>query len=313
MKFPAFLILLSLALFSCKNEPKQQTEPAEQEAILPDEENLVNRDFDLQGHRGARGLFPENSLEGFVTAVDLFVNTIEMDVVISKDNKVVVSHEPWISSTICWGLNDKPVSEGKGLNIYKLTYDEISNYNCGSQPHPDFPLQAKISTFKPLLKEVITEVEANTSSLELEPVRYNIEIKSTPETDGEFHPEPDEFVKLVLDVIQKGGIHDRTIIQSFDVRALQKVKELDASLPVALLISESGGFEKDLENLGFTPEIYSPNFLLVNQLLVKTCHQNGIEIIPWTVNEEEDMVEILNLGVDGFITDYPDIALTLKL
>jgi len=271
------------------------------------------REFDLQGHRGARGLFPENSIEGFITAVELQVNTVEMDVVISKDNKVVVSHEPWMSSVICWGLNDKPVPEGEGLKIYELTYQQISNFNCGSQPHPNFPLQAKMSTFKPLLSEVITEVEATTTALELESVMYNIEIKSTPEGDGIFHPAPKEFCKLVLDVIRDGNILNRTIIQSFDVRSLQAMKQLAPSVPLALLIDETEGFEADLSKLGFAPEIYSPNFRLVTEEMVIACHNRDMKIIPWTVNEEEDMTRLLDMGVDGIITDYPDVALTLKL
>lgn len=300
-----------LALFACNEPQKDSSEHVDSQEVTT-EKNIMT-DFDLQGHRGARGLYPENSIEGFLAAVELQVNTLEMDAVITKDKKVVVSHEPWISSTICWGLNDKPVAEGKTLNIYKMTYDEVSNFNCGSQAHPDFPLQAKMSTFKPLLSEVVTEVEASVAALEVEPVNYNIEIKSTPEGDNVYHPEPKEFCELVLEQLKAGGIKERTTIQSFDVRALQAMKQLDSSIPVALLISETDGFEKDLEKLGFTPEIYSPNYHLVNQNLIRSCHQNGIKIIPWTVNEEEDMVQLLELGVDGIITDYPDIALTLKL
>jgi glycerophosphoryl diester phosphodiesterase len=306
------ILLLVLICVGC-NSPKTEDTSKENMEVNFEEEKTSIREFDLQGHRGARGLFPENSLEGFVFAVDLMVNTMEMDVVVSRDLQVVVSHEPWISSTICWGLNDKPVAEGKSLNIYLMDYAEVTNYNCGSQPHPDFPLQAKFSTFKPLLSEVVTEVEANVASLELEPTRYNIEIKSTPDGDNIYHPEPNEFCQLVLDQVNELNIKDRTIIQSFDVRALQQMKHLDRSIPVALLIAETNGFEKDLENLGFTPEVYSPNFRLVDEQLVKNCHQNGIQLIPWTVNEEEDMQRLLELGVDGIITDYPDIALTLKM
>lgn len=310
--FRASFCLLLVCFIACRSEPDSRVETTER-TYEEAEMSTMNRDFDLHGHRGARGLFPENSIEGFTMAVELFVNTVEMDVVISKDRKVVVSHEPWISSTICWGLDDRPVADGKGLNIYKMTYDEVSNYNCGSQGHPEFPLQVKVATFKPLLSEVIIEVEADAASLEVAPLYYNIEIKSTPETDGAFHPAPQEYAELVLEVINNGGIHDRTIIQSFDVRALQQIKEMDASVPVALLIGESDGFEKDLERLGFTPEIYSPNFHLVNAQLVVACHRNGIRLIPWTVNEEEDMVRLLDLGVDGIITDFPDVALTLKI
>ncbi|MBL4585458.1 MAG: glycerophosphodiester phosphodiesterase [Flavobacteriales bacterium] len=245
-KFQIASYLLLSCFLSCQTDSSPNTNILEKEITSPPKKSEMNKNFDLQGHRGARGLFPENSIEGFVTAVELRVNTVEMDVVISKDKKVVVSHDPWINSTICWGLDDKPVPDGKGLNIYHMTYDEITNYDCGSQEHPDFPLQAKIATFKPLLKDVITEVEANAASLEVQPLFYNIEIKSTPETDNEFHPAPEEFAELVLKVINENGIHDRTIIQSFDVRALQQVKEMDASIPVALLISEGNGFEKDL-------------------------------------------------------------------
>ena len=269
--------------------------------------------FDLQGHRCARCLFPENSIEGFLVAVELQVNTVEMDVVISQDNQVVVSHEPWLSSTICLDLNEKPVAEGKELMIYKMSYDELTNYDCGSLPHPNFPQQAKIATFKPLLTEVIAEVEARVAQLELPPVYYNIEIKSTPEGDGVFHPAPKEYCQLVLDVIKAENILDRTIIQSFDVRALQEMKTLAPSLPLALLIEESADFQKNLDQLGFIPEIYSPNFHLVTQELVQSCKEKGMKLIPWTVNEEEDMVTLLELGVDGIITDYPDVALTLKL
>lgn len=271
------------------------------------------QEFDIQGHRGARGFFPENSIEGFVAAVELQVNTVQMEVVISQDNQVVVSHEPWLSSIICLGINEKPVAEGKDLMIYKMNYDELTNYNCGSLPHPNFPLQAKIPTFKPLLTEVIAEVEARVSELELPLVYYNIEIRSTPEGDGVFHPAPKEYCQLVLDVIKAENILDRTIIQSFDVRALQEMRALAPSVPLALLIEESTDFQKNLDQLGFVPEIYSPNFHLVTEELVHSCKENNIKLIPWTVNEEEDMVKLLELGVDGIITDYPDVALALKL
>jgi glycerophosphoryl diester phosphodiesterase len=271
------------------------------------------KDFDLQGHRGARGLFPENSIEGFLAAIDLQVNTLEMDVVITADGQVVVSHEPWIDHLICWDMDDLPVEEGKALNIYQMPYSEVTNYNCGSQPHPNFPQQTKIPTFKPLLSEVISEAERFSKSVEMEQVWYNIEIKSTLDGDGIFHPEPKEFVALVLDVVRKGGIAERTIIQSFDVRALREAKAAAPSIPVALLLAETEGFEKDLEKLGFTPEIYSPYYRLVDERMVQNCHANGIRIVPWTVNDEDDMVLLLELGVDGIITDYPDVAITLKL
>lgn len=273
----------------------------------------VATDFDLQGHRGARGLFPENSLEGFLAALDLRVTTLEMDVVISADSQVVVSHEPWIDRLICSDVFDNPVPEGKALNIFKMPYSEVTNYNCGILQHPKFPHQMKVPTFKPLLSEVIEESEKFARDKQLPPVFYSIEVKSTPDGDNEFHPEPSTFVRLVMHEIQKAGIKERVVIQSFDVRALKELKEQSPSTPVAYLLSETEGFERDLERLGFVPEIYSPYFKLVDELMVQNCHTNGIRIIPWTVNDEDDMMELLELGVDGLITDYPDLALTLKL
>ena len=140
------------------------------------------------------------------------------------------------------------------------------------------------------------EVESSIKALEIPSVMYNIEIKSSLDGDEIFHPKPAQFCEMVLNELRQLEISKRTIIQSFDVRALQEMKKLDSSIPVALLVSETNGFEADLESLGFTPEIYSPNFRLVNEKLIASCHQNGIKIIPWTVNEEEDMVELLDLG-----------------
>lgn len=279
---------------------------------ITDQPIISYSDFDLQGHRGARGLFPENSIEGFVAALDLQVNTLEMDVVITADSQVVVSHEPWIDGSICSDIFDRPVPKGKGLNIFKMPYSEVTNYNCGILPHPRFPHQIKIPTFKPLLSEVVEEAEKFAKEKELPPVNYSIEVKSSAEGDNEFHPEPRTFVRLVLLAIEKAGITQRAIIQSFDVRALREVKEQSPVTPVAYLISETDGFERDLERLGFVPEIYSPYYKLVDELMVQNCRTNGIRIIPWTVNDEDEMTDLLELGVDGLITDYPDLALTLK-
>ena len=121
MRLNIFVMLLCLIITSCATNDKQESD-ANSVPGNSSEQFPSHREFDLQGHRGARGLYPENSIEGFLAAVDLMVNTIELDVVISKDNKVVVSHEPWVSSVICWGIDDKPVPEGKGLNMYEMTY-----------------------------------------------------------------------------------------------------------------------------------------------------------------------------------------------
>ena len=133
-------------------------------------------DFDLQGHRGAVGLFPENSIIGFIETVKLGVTTLEMDVVITKDNKVLVSHEPWISNKKCIDIRGNDISDDiLTENIYTMNFDEIKNFDCGTLPNLDHVDQKKISVIKPLLTEVISKVEGVSQSK----IRYNIAVSYT--------------------------------------------------------------------------------------------------------------------------------------
>ena len=189
--------------------------------------------LDIQGHRGCRGLLPENSLPAFQKAVELGVTTLELDLAISKDKKVVVSHEPFISRTYCLDSLGNEISEedGKKYNFYQMTYEEIKLFDCGSKAHPRFPKQEHFKTNKPLLSEVIELGDS------LNPdIRYNIEIKASPEYDNIFSPEPKEFVELVLEVINKYGIFDRSNLQSFDVRILNEIKQQAPKMKTALFI-----------------------------------------------------------------------------
>lgn len=264
--------------------------------------------FDIQGHRGCRGLMPENSIPGFIQAVNLGVTTLELDVVISADSQVVVSHEPWMSAAICRdsaGLPIDPEREQE-YKLYKMTYNEIRGFDCGSGGHPGFPEQKPLKVQKPLLKDVIAAVESFVETKGLEPVWYNIETKSQPFTDGEFHPAPAEFVRLVLDVVNAGGIAERTIIQSFDPRTLNEVNDVQPGLKTALLVTNQLGYVHNLQRLDFKPNIFSPNHIFLTADMVAFMHGEGIKVIPWTINETDRMREAIDLGVDGIITDYPN-------
>jgi len=155
--------------------------------------------FDLQGHRGARGLAPENTIPACRRALDLGVTTLEMDVVISGDGQVVVSHEPWMNHKICSLPSGAPVPEnvGREHNLYRMPYAEIEEYDCGRRQHPDFPRQATQPAVKPLLHDVIAMAEAYVAEHDRPPVFYNIEIKSRPDWDGTFHPEPEAFAPIL--------------------------------------------------------------------------------------------------------------------
>ena len=146
----------------------------------------------VYGHRGARGIYPENTLEGFLYAAHLGLDGIELDVVISKDNKVVVSHEPWMNPKTCTKPNLSKVSFLRRKNLFRMNYSDIKQYDCGLRGNPDFPKQQKIAAYKPLLSEVIQQVE-DTLGKEPHPIPiYIIEIKSRWITDNELHPPPEE-------------------------------------------------------------------------------------------------------------------------
>ena len=266
--------------------------------------------FDLQGHRGARGLSPENTIQAFKKALDLKVNTIELDVVISKDNKVVVSHEPYLNNEITLDSKGKGITKEEGLafNFYKNKYKEIKKYNVGSLGNLKFPEQEKSVAYKPLLSEVISYVENINSD-----VFYNIEIKSTPNDEKEgYQPGVKEFSDLVVKQLKKSKLPvKRIILQSFDPRVIEYIHTTYPAYKLAFLTYQNN-FKTNMKMLSFVPEIYSPYHILLNKDEVDVIHDSNMKVIPWTVNRKEDMINLLKMGVDGIITDYPNIAIPLR-
>jgi len=264
--------------------------------------------FDIQGHRGTRGWMPENSIPGFIKALDMGVTTLELDVVVSKDRKIVVSHEPWFSHVICLDPEGAPIleEEEKNHNIFQMNYDQIRQFDCGSLGNLRFPGVQKSVTHKPLLSQVIDTVEGHIKNNQLARVNYNIEVKSMEQGDNLYHPEPGEFCDLVYQLVSAKLSVDRVIIQSFDFRILQYFHRNYPDLKLAVLIENQESPQANLEKLGFKPEIYSCHFPLLDEKAIKELQAEGIKVIPWTVNEEEDIQKLIRLGVDGIISDYPD-------
>ncbi|HEX5654044.1 MAG TPA: glycerophosphodiester phosphodiesterase [Chitinophagaceae bacterium] len=267
--------------------------------------------FDTQGHRGSRGLMPENTFPAMKKALDLGVTTLEMDVVISKDKKVVLSHEPWMGHEIATYPDGRYISpeEERSLNIYQMDYAEVMKYDVGSKPHPRFPQQQKLKVYKPLLGDLLDSVQRYMQNTSRPLPFFNIETKSQPAGDGIYHPAPREFVDLLMAVINEKGIAERVIIQSFDFRTLQYLHREYPSIKTAMLIEDydKRGLETQLKALGFTPDFYSPAWQLVSPELVKQCHALQIKIIPWTVNDKAKIGELRQMGVDGIISDYPNL------
>ena len=270
--------------------------------------------LDIQGHRGCRGLLPENSIPAFMMALDSGVTTLEMDVVISKDRHVVVSHEPWMNAAICLtpeGTEIKPTDERK-FNLYQMTYEEIKRWDCGSKGNVRFPEQQKMATYKPLLTDVIIAVEKRIRDKMSYEVDYNIEIKSLPAGDNKFHPTPAEFSDLVFQLIDQYLPWNRVVIQSFDFRVLKYWHEKYPHVRLAALVDNLKTIDENLRNLGFTPSIYSPNFKLVTKNEIEYCQSLKMRIIPWTVNEEADIADLIKWRADGIISDYPNRVVKLK-
>jgi len=265
---------------------------------------------EVQGHRGDRGNFPENTIPAFLSAVKKGVAVIELDVVISKDQKVVVSHENFMSAQYMSDPDGNPISKEKerSYNLYEMTYDSIKRFDSGSRGNAGFPSQQKIKTYKPLLAEVIDSVEQYIKVNKLKPVRYNIEIKSEKSDYGKRQPQPEVFSAMVMKVITDKGIEKKMNIQSFDPELLNVLHKKYPKPVIAFLVGE-GTLTENLAKLDFLPEIYSPNYKLLEKQEVNALRTLKMKIIPWTVNEDAAIDQLLALQVDGIITDYPEKVL----
>jgi len=268
---------------------------------------------DVQAHRGGMALYPENTVTSMINAVRLGAKTLELDCVISSDGKVVVSHDPYMSSEFMRRPDGSEIKkdEERSLALYKMPYDSIRKFDAGSKPHPRFPEQKKMKTYKPLLSELIDSVEIYVKKNKLKPVFYNMETKISPQGDGVFNPVPDVFVGLLMQVIKEKKIEKRTTIQSFDMRTLQILHKENAQVKLALLIMNKDTYEDNVKNLGFKPAIYSPYYTLVNEELITKAHSDHVLVLPWTVDEEKDMQRLASMGVDGIITNQPDRMIRL--
>ncbi len=271
--------------------------------------------FFKEGHRGARGLAPENTIPSMKKAIDDGANMIEVDVQISSDNMVAVAHDPYINRTYSLLPNgaEIPEADSKRYILYKMPYAEIRKFDVGSKYHKDFPDQRKMVAYIPLLGELIDSVELYTAAKAVPPIIYNIEIKSNPEQDGVYQPEPKTLIKLVMDVINSKRINNRFYIQSFDVRQIQEVHKNYPNVVTGFLTgNKDRSLHENLKLIGFKPQIYSPQYKLATRELITKSQAEGMKFVPWTVNTADEIKSLVDLGVDGIITDFPHLLQGLK-
>lgn len=267
--------------------------------------------FQIHGHRGCRGLLPENTIPAFLHALRLGVDVLEMDVVLSADQQVVVAHEPWLSARLGLsptGQQIDPAHE-KEFNLYQLPYEAIRASVVGTLPHPAFPEQQQLATYRPLLGEVFTAIEAACQQLDRAPVGYSIELKSTRETEHVFHPAPASFTAQVLAAIPE-HLLSRTTLLCFDYWVLQAARAINPSIRVCLLIEMPFEPRSLFKELGFVPDVFGPSYKLLSEPVLAELRllYPQLQVIPWTVNEVAAMVAMQAIGVDGITTDYPNRA-----
>jgi len=259
---------------------------------------------------------PENTIPAMYEAIRLGVTTIELDVVVSKDGQLVVSHEPFMSPEISIPpLESKDQFEnGSIFNIYQMNYDEIAKWDVGLKKIKRFPDQFKMAAQKPLLNNLIDSTEHYVIKNKLKPLYYNIETKCNPSSDGVYHPAPKEFVEKLIQLLKEKNILERSIIQSFDKRTIQYLHANYPLVKTSFLIGDKkyNSLKEILSDLGFTPNIISPEFNLIDNQLIDQCHQQGIKVIAWTVNDRIKIKSLYDMGIDGIISDYPTMFDVIK-
>src|SRR5687768_13603042 len=257
--------------------------------------------FDLQGHRGARGHLPENTLPSFEHAIALGVDTLEMDVGVTRDGVVVIHHDRRLNPDVARGPDGKWVS-APAPTIHSLSYAELARYDVGrirpgSEYARRFPHQQPIDGARiPRLADLWV-VAAN--------ARFNIETKLVPEAPDEtLAPEP--FARAVIAEVRKAGVTARTTIQSFDFRTLATVQREAPEIRTAYLTSGQRGEGVPKAVHAAQGTIWSPNYQDLDPAALAAARALGLKVIPWTVNEPADITRVLAMKVDGIISDYPD-------
>jgi glycerophosphoryl diester phosphodiesterase len=291
----------------------------------------VRQPFDVQGHRGARGLLPENTLPAFERALELGVSTLELDVGVTRDRQVVVSHERHVNPQLCRRVDGTAILAPP--LIREITLAELQALDCGGlnpdpARFPEPPRRNLPGTRIPTLREVF-RLAADFGDAE---VRFNIETKIDPTVDDTVPIE--EFVALVVGVVEEAGMVSRVTVQSFAWRTLELVKRHNPALETAALLASdtlapewlngidpktAGGTSLDLLRAARAyVDLYSPDWRLIAPggpgylgSRVEEIQAAGFRVVPWTVNSRRRMEKLIGLGVDGLITDRPDVLIAL--
>jgi len=250
--------------------------------------------IEVHGHRGARAVYPENSLPAFEYALSIGVDVLEMDLAVTEDEVVVVSHDATMNQKLCVG------PAGAERAIHKMTYAELRKWKCGTLPHADFPKQKQVAVEVPRLEDVF-KLATKTK------VHFNIETKISPKTP-DLAPTPERFAELMLAVVRKYKLEDRVILQSFDFRTLHAMKKLAPKMRLSALFPFNTS-EKSPDYLEMAKAsgagILSPHHSTVTPERIAAAHKAGLSVVPWTANTEADWQRMIDAKADAIISDDP--------
>jgi len=287
--------------------------------------------FDLQGHRGARGLAPENTLAGFAKALEIGVTTLETDLAVTKDGVIVLSHDPVFNPDVARGADGAwlapPIPAIHTLTLAELKGYDVGRIKPGSRYAQQFPEQQPVDGSRvPTLAELFDLAKSSGKT-----PRFNIETKLSPDKPDDA-PDPETFARVVVEAVRAAGLASRATIQSFDWRTLGAAQKLAPEIETVCLTAASTLKDKTVDGerrpspwlAGFDPAAYagsvpglvkaagcgtwSPRFAELTADLVADAHALGLKVVPWTVNTPADMARVIDMKVDGLITDYPDRA-----
>ncbi len=251
----------------------------------------------VHGHRGARSVLPENTLPAFQHAIQAGADVLEMDMAVTKDNVIVLSHDPEMNPKHC-----TPPDASAPRVIRQMTLAELRRWDCGQPANTEFPKQKAVpGTRVPTLDEVFAATRNA-------PVEYNIETKIFRDKP-QLTPSPEDFARLFLDVVRKHKLESRVILQSFDNRTLIAMAKLDPKIRRSMLVPT--GMTDALKNWvdscreAANAPIISPHYRTVTPARVAEAHQAGLTVVPWTANDPAEWQKLVDAKVDAIISDDP--------
>ena len=264
-------------------------------SILTSSPIMGQSEYKIFGHRECRGVYPENTIEGFKKAIEFGVDGIELDVVVNKNQELVISHESYIDTSYC--LTNK--IDNESLNIYKMNISEIQDIDCGSKFVKEFPNQLKVKEKKPTYKEFKKEL-----------IDYQgdilFEIKCDYDLVNEYFPDYEKYAKIIFEETRFSRHFDNIYFMSFDYRILNELFKIMPNSKY-IYLSSNKEFEKQMKLLNFEPFGVGIDFNIISQKIIDLVHNKKQVIYGWTINDEENSKSLTSMGLDGVITDYPNI------